>query len=658
MWFEGFLNAVSGDNLIWLLIGTGIGLVVGVLPALGANFGVALMLPFTFGMDPATAIIFLCAIHAACNYGDSIASILLNTPGGPGTVATCWDGYPMARQGQAGKALGIATLSSFIGGAGTWLFLALLVGPVTILAMSIGAPEFFALGVMALGLISVASKGDTVKGLIMACLGLALSTVGQDEVTGLTYRFSYGVYSLEAGIPIVVSTLGVFAISQAIVLLEEGGTVAKLAEVRDRVLSGFPEVLKRPVTLLRAGTVGWFIGILPALGVSLAGIASYLVEKRYNKEKAQFGQGAPAGLVAAEVGKGACVVGDLIPSFALGVPGSVTGAILMAALIIKGIEPGPRFLLAGSLPYTIFAGLVLAQATFLISGVILARWFARIIYVPNYLIAPTITVLIFMGAFAERNNEFDIWLALIFGVAAYALNKVGYPTVCLVLGLILGPLVEANFHRSLGISLGSYDVFFTRPITVAFFAVTIIFLFGPYLVDFSRKFLDRSRLACGEAASAGSAAGKPVHRGELVALVLIGALLAVFLVTARKYSVPVRMFPDLVSGIGLALAAYRLLGIWRRLEPGCWKRIKPGPLFLGSLSWHWTVSVMAGYALAVNILGFVAASALFVVAMIMLIGGQKWHRASLAGLLTALGVLLMDKVVHLNLPPGMLDLRF
>ena len=181
MWLQGFYAALSTTNLFWLLIGTAWGLIVGVLPAIGANFGVVMALPFTYGMDPATAIIFLVTIHATCNYGDSVASIVLNIPGAPSTVATCWDGYPLAQQGKAGKALGIATMSSFIGGLGTWFFLALLVGPITAFALSIGAPEYFALVVMALGLISVASKGETIKGLVMASFGLALSTVGQDE---------------------------------------------------------------------------------------------------------------------------------------------------------------------------------------------------------------------------------------------------------------------------------------------------------------------------------------------------------------------------------------------------------------------------------------------------------------------------------------------
>ena len=222
MWVEGFLHALTGMNILWLLLGSGIGLIIGVLPALGASFGVALMLPFTFGMDPAAAIIMLCAIHAACNYGDSVTSILLNVPGGPGTVATCWDGYPLSQQGRGGEALGIATFSSFIGGVVVWLMLAFLVGPITKIALAFGAPEYFALIFMALGLVSVAAKGETLKGLIVACIGLILAAVGQDEVLGTTYRFTFGIPWMEAGIPIVVSTLGIFAIPQVIEMMETG----------------------------------------------------------------------------------------------------------------------------------------------------------------------------------------------------------------------------------------------------------------------------------------------------------------------------------------------------------------------------------------------------------------------------------------------------
>jgi putative tricarboxylic transport membrane protein len=559
----------------------------------------------------------------------------------------------MAQKGKAGQALGIATLSSFIGGAGTWLFLALLVGPITTFALSIGAPEYFALGVMALGLISVASKGETVKGLIMALFGLALSAVGQDEATGLTFRFSYGILSLEAGIPIVVSTLGVFALSQVIVLLEEGGTVAKAVEVKDSILSGFPEVIKRPLTLLRAGTVGWFIGILPALGVSVAGILAYFTEKKYSKESSQFGKGAPAGLIAAEVGKGACVVGDLIPTFTLGIPGSVTGAILMGALIIQGIEPGPRFLMMGSMPYTVFAGMVLSQATFLISGVLLGKVFIRVVYLPNAIIAPIIAVLTFLGAFAERNNPFDIFLVLIFGIFGYVLDRLKYPAVCLVLGLIMGPLVEANFHRSLGISFGSYSIFFNRPIAVTMLAITFLFLIGPYTWDLIKKAFKKEVQVAGAAPAA--TVTEKVTLGESILLGIISLIFIVFLVTARQYTPESRMFPDLISVAGLFFVLWRFLATVRNLSVGDLGWIYRTTSWGGQMSWQWSVAMMAGFILSTYVLGFVAGSMVYVISTITLSGDKKRVRTAVIGISTAVSMYILARIVHLQLPLGFLE---
>ena len=659
MWVEGFLHAVSGMNILWLLLGSGIGLVIGVLPALGANFGVALMLPFTFGMDPAAAIIMLCAIHAACNYGDSITSILLNVPGGPGTVATCWDGYPLSQQGRGGEALGIATFSSFIGGVAVWLMLAFLVGPITKIALAFGAPEYFALLFMALGLVSVAAKGETMKGLIMACMGLALAAVGQDEVLGTTYRFTFGIPWMEAGIPIVVSTLGIFAIPQVIEMLEAGGTVAKCVEIRDSILRGFLAPLRRPMTLLRAGGVGAFVGILPALGVALAGIAAYLTEKKYSKEAIQFGKGCPGGVVAAEVGKGACVVGDLIPTFTLGVPGSVTGGILLAALIMQGIEPGPKFLLSGALPYTVFAGLLLAQATFLITGVLIGKQLCRIAYLPNTILGPVLTVLVFLGAYATQNSAFDILLALVFGVFAYALGRIGYPVVCLVLGLILGPILEANFHRSLGENFGSYAPFVTRPIAVSMLAITLLFLAGPYLFQIFRRY---RKQPAGLIASA--LEGSDEDRGykrEFIFLVISAFIFAIFLYTARHYSSLVRLFPNIISVTGLVLILWRSSTIVMRIFTSrSWgghpfEPKSPFSFFQGRLSWQWSMVTLLGYVLSIYVFGFLIASVLYMIGVaIIATGYHKWPRVVLTSIFTGLGVLVLAKVVHLLLPLGWL----
>ncbi len=653
MWVEGFLNALSSTNLFWLGIGTVWGLIVGILPAIGATVAVTLVLPFTFAIDPAAAIIFLVAVHASCNYGDSVSSIMINIPGSVSTVATCWDGYPLAQQGKAGSAVGMATLSSFIGGVGTWLFLAFLVRPITRIALSIGAPEYFALGVMALSLISVASKGETIKGLIMALLGLALATMGQDEATGNVYRFTFGITSLESGVPMVAFVLGTFALSQVINMLEEGGTPSKVIEVKDSILSGFSEVVKRPLTLLRAGTVGWFIGILPALGTSVAGILAYFVEKKYSKESGSFGKGAPGGLIAAEVGKGACVVGDLIPTFTLGVPGSVTGAILMAALIIHSIEPGPRFLLSGSLPYTVFAGLVLSQASFLISGIILCRFFKYIVYCPNGILAPTIAVLVFLGAYVANNSVFDIFVALALGGGCYALGKLKYSTVCMVLGLILGRLLETNFHRSLGASFGSYSIFIERPIAVIILAITLLFLVGPYLWYFMRtKLRQVPQPGVVEGADSGV---QSVSIGEPMLLAGIAVVFATFLVIALEYPAAVGLFPRLICTTGLAFIVWRFLVIVRHISFDHMEWISRRTLFSGKLGWHWSVITMVGYGLCIGLFGFVVSSAIYVSLVILLIGSWKWRVAVSTGSLVAVSMYVLAKITQLALPLGLLE---
>ena len=655
MWFQGFLAALSPMSLLWLLVGTIWGLVVGVLPALGSNFSVALMLPFTFGMDPGLALVFLTAVHASTNYGDSLSSILLNVPGGPGTVATCWDGHPMARQGKAGRALGIATLSSFIGGSIAWLSLALLARPVGELALSIGAPEYFALGVMALSLVSVAARGETIKGLIMVCLGLLLASIGQDPVSGVSYRFAFGLPWLEAGIPIVVSTLGIFAMAQIMNLMEETSIGTAIMEVKDSIFGGFLETLRRPLTLLRAGLVGWFIGILPALGVSLAGISSYLVEKHYSRERDHFGAGAPAGLVAAEVGKGACVVGDLIPTFTLGVPGSVTGAILMAALVIHGIDPGPRFLLSGVLPYMVFASLFLSQAAYLLIGPGVCRALAKIIFLPNAILAPVITVLAFVGAFTERNFTFDILVMLAFGLLAYGLNRIGYPVVCLVLGLILGDMVESNLARSLGIGFGSYAIFLQRPIAVVLLSVTLLFLAYPYLLRFfGIKGLEGVGERSGEGEEA--AGGAVANRAEAAALIVVGLVMAAFILIGRKYPEEVRLFPTLVAYVGLPITLFRLLGLgWsmrrhRGKAPGREKPVESQ--YRPVTPWYVSFALFLVYALLVYLAGFVLATVVFVIVTGFTAGYRKLPVLVAVGIGAGVFTLVFARLLNVILPLG------
>lgn len=489
MWLEGFSVAIQPNNLLYLFIGTAVGLFVGVLPALGALFGLAIMLPFTYGLPPVTAIILLVAVHAACYYGDSVTSILINTPGGIGSVASCWDGYPMAKQGKSATALGISTLGSLIGGIMGWLTLVAIAPLLTAFAIKISSAEYFMLGMMALSLLSIAARGETIKGLIMACFGLSLSFIGQDPIEGLNYRFNFGSQYLEDGLPLVSVTVGLFALSQAMVLVEEGGAISEIFELVGSIWQGMREVLRRPLTILRGGMVGLWIGILPALGPAAGNIIAYFVEKRASKEPETFGKGNPAGLLAPEVSKTACAAGDMIPTFTLGIPGSASTAILLVALTIHGLEPGPRFSLSGVEPYAVFSGILLAQFAFFISGLFLSRYFAKIVRIPNAILSPTIIFLSVVGSYAMRNRLEDVGVTIVFGVIGYFFVRFKWPAPCLVLGLVLGGLVEKNFHRAVQIADGSYAVFVTRPTSLLLLIITLIFMLWPYYSEPLKKVL-------------------------------------------------------------------------------------------------------------------------------------------------------------------------
>src|SRR5437773_1989575 len=603
LWFEGFQLALSGANLFFLFLGTCIGLIVGVIPVVGPSFGVTLALPFTSGMDPATAVILLAAIESSAAYGDSIASILINVPGGPGTVASMWEGYPMTRKGKAGTALGIATGASFVGGLLGWFSFVLLAAPMTAFALMIGAPEYFVLGIAALALISIASKGETIRGLIMGCMGLLLGMMGPDPVSGITYRFSFGIAALEPGIDIALGALAIFALPQLVTLLEEGGTIARVAEVKDSVLGGVIEAFRRPQSLIRGGIIGWLIGVLPALGTSAAGISAYLIEKKFSKERDQFGQGSIDGLTAAEVGKGACVLGDGITSLLLGVPGSVTWAILMAALIVHGIQPGPRFMTAGVLPYTVFAGLLLSQLMYFVIGILLVKQLVRIVHVPTEILMPMVAILCFLGAYVTKNYVLDIWIMVVLGVFALGAQRNGYPTVPMILGFILADLVEANFHRALGIGCGSYAVVFTRPIRLAMCVLVFVVGARPWALEFYRRRRQGSR----KGSEPLEFKWREFYFAGVVSIVMLA-----FLFSSFRYSSEVRLFPLIVSITGLILTACWVLTSMRA------RKITLSPSERGGVPAVLGVGLLALYALLVPAAGFIAASMIFFLSVMFL----------------------------------------
>jgi putative tricarboxylic transport membrane protein len=483
-------------NLLWLLCGTVLGIIFGAIPALGPNFALALMLPLTFGFDPATALVFLAAVHAATAYGDSIASILINTPGGGGSIAACWDGFPLARQGKGNMALALSAMSSFFGGFMGWLSLVLLSPLLVAVALKLGPAEMFMVIVLGLSFLSVAVQGNTIKGLIAACFGLLLSVVGQDLMTG-EFRYTFGMVYLEDGIDLVPFIVGLFALSEVMVQVEEGSErIAELARAGQDMLRGIRDALKefvvRGATLVRAGAIGILMGILPVLGISTANVMAYLVEKRASRDPESFGKGNPSGLIAPEVAKSACVVGDLVPTLTLGIPGSSATAILLGALILHGVQPGGDFFAKGLLPYTVFAGILLAQAAFCVIGLLTARYTAKLVEIPNAFLLPFVLALCFVGAFCMRNRLDDVLVMIVFGVVGYLMKRCDYPLPALVLGFILGDLAEVNFNRALLI-YRDYWVFFKRPIALGIFATAVLTLAGPYLWSMIRGVAGRRR---------------------------------------------------------------------------------------------------------------------------------------------------------------------
>jgi len=646
---DGVIQVLNPPIITWLLVGAAIGLCFGVLPAIGATTGVVLFLPFTYGMDLATSVVFLCAIYATGQYGDSVSSILLNTPGGVGTVASCWDGYPMAQRGMAARALGISTLASMIGGIAGTIGLVALAWPLTAVAMEIQPPEYFALGIMALSLVSIASRGETLKGLIMACLGLIMSFVGQDQVSGFVDRFCFGSVQLAGGFPELTIFVAMFAVTQILRMLEEEHSAEAATQTLTirQILEGFWDVLRRPFSVIRSVAIGMYIGILPALGVATATVTAYLIEKRYSPEGKDFGKGAPSGLIAAETAKGTCVVADMIPTFTLGIPGSITGAIIMTAFILHGIQPGPAFLTAGNAPYIVFAGIALSQILIVLMGLPLIKYFGYLVKVPNALMAPVLTVLCFIGAFVERNLLLDIAYLVGFGFVGYVLARLRFSAICLALGLILGPLVESNFHRTLSMGYGSPHLLWTRPLTVTFFVITLLFLAWPYL----KIFLLRLRKSAPAESGTAQSEGDHLSADEMILFVILATISIVILVASLNYPKNVALFPRIVASAMLALIACRVIPLLgNRTLPTFSVQWGSPSLLRGTMSWHWSLASMVGYVLLINIIGFLAATAVYCLFVPLILRYRRRWLILLLASSTVIGVLIFAQALNVILP--------
>lgn len=486
---QGFGVALTPTNLLIALIGTLIGTVVGLLPGLGPINGVAILIPvaFALGLPPETALILLAAVYLGCEYGGRISSILLNIPGEAATLMTCLDGYPMARQGLAGVALSLSAWSSFIGAliatCGMVLFAPLLAS----WAIAFGPAEYFVLMVLATVALAGMAGDKPMKTLVATLLGLFLSCVGIDANSGV-YRFTFDSIHVTDGIQFVVLVLGLFSVSEILLLLEKTHHGQQMVQATGRMLFNFNEARKVFWVNLRCGLGGFFIGVLPGAGATLASALAYMTEKKLAGADGKFGKGDLRGLAAPETAIGASCCGAMVPMLTLGVPGSGTTAVMIGALSLYNITPGPLlFQNQPTLVWGLIASLFIANLMLLVLNVPMIKIFTRILTVPNWVLVPLIAIITSIGVYAIHATTFDLILMVVIGVVGYLMRKMDFPLSPLLLGFILGGHMEQNLRRALSISNGELGILWSSGIAQGTWALVLVMLALPLIRIWRRR---------------------------------------------------------------------------------------------------------------------------------------------------------------------------
>jgi len=471
--------------LFSITAGTIVGIIVGAMPGLTATMAVALLIPVTFGMPPLVGLALMGGVYSGGMYGGAISSILLSTPGTPAAAATAFDGYPMTKQGKGGTALTVATWASFWGGIFSTVALLLMAPALAKFSLRFGPPEYFVLAIMGLSSIVTLTKGSMVKGLMSGFLGLVLATIGMDPISGYM-RFTFNVVDLYDGIPFMPALIGLFSVSQILDLTAETHIVEDLSDTIASIKrSKLPKGLGPTIT--KGSIIGTIVGMLPGAGATIAAFISYNFAKQSSKDSDTFGKGNPKGVAASESANNGCVGGSLIPLLTLGIPGNSVAAALMGGLLIQGLIPGPElFSKYGAMTYGFILSLFLANIIFLVLGLYLAPYFAKVTSTPNALLIPGIAILSVIGSYAINNNMFDVWLMIGFGICGYFLEKGGFSTGALVLGLILGPIAELGFGQSLIMAAGSPMIFFERPLCILLWVITLLLMIPAFAGNFKK----------------------------------------------------------------------------------------------------------------------------------------------------------------------------
>ena len=479
---QGFLNIFHPITLLFMFLGVSWGILAGALPGFGATLAMALLIPFTFGVEPNIALPMLAAVYAGAIYGGGVTAIMVGIPGTSSAAATVADGFAMTRKGESQKALTTSIISSTIGGVFGGLVLILFAPLLAKITIMFGPAEYFVLAIFGLTIIASLSGVSIIKGLVAGIFGLLLSTVGIDVMEGAS-RFTFTQMHLYDGIPLIPLILALFAFPRCIIMIREAfqRNIHTLSEKNSKIgrSISLSEIIKMWRTIIRSSVIGTIIGIIPGAGANIACWVGYSEAKRASKTPEKFGEGIPEGVAAAEAANNAVQGGSMVPLLTLGIPGNAASAVMLGALMIHGLIPGfELFTKYASVTYTYMMAVIFSNFLMLAVGWYASRFFAKIAKIPYYILSPAMLLITLLGSFSTRQYFFDIWITVILGTICYLLTLAKYPMPPILLGVILGPIAERGFRRALMISHGDWSIFFTRPICLIMIILSIFSVYS------------------------------------------------------------------------------------------------------------------------------------------------------------------------------------
>jgi putative tricarboxylic transport membrane protein len=474
-------HVLSGQTPLWILVGLVVGIFFGALPGIGATLGMAIVLPLTIPLEGTDAIILLISIYSGAMYGGSISAILINVPGTAGAAATTFDGYPMSKRGQAINALTTAASASALGGFLT-IGILILISPLMIeIVLLFGSPHYFLLAILGLAMISVITKGSVVKGLVAGSFGLMLMTVGIAPTVPVQ-RFTFGSTVLYSGLSYIAILIALFAIAEMIRLAAEDTIAQEAVTMEGSRIAGLRNAVSHPILVAKSAIIGMLVGAVPGSGASVSNFLSYGEAVRSSDTPDAFGSGIPEGVIASESANNGTVGGSLVPTFAFGIPGSGSTAVLLGGLIMHGLRPGPDlFTTQLDVTYAVLLALLVGSLVIVIVGLTVIPRAGYLTQIDTHVIIPAIIVLSFLGSLALRNNWVDLLTVVLLGFVGFYLKRHEYSVIAFVLGAILGPIAESNLYRSLAVSGGSFDIFVSDPLAIGLLLAIVGILLGPAL---------------------------------------------------------------------------------------------------------------------------------------------------------------------------------